>query len=69
MNRQHSTMTNLEQIQTKSEQIKAVSIMAQDCHIDEMTQTDIERIFSLITSISGEILEITAATIKLSKAD
>ena len=49
------TFTALEQIETKTSQIKALTILAQGSHIEELNSEDIVHFFNTLTDMANDI--------------
>lgn len=49
------TFTALEQIETKTSQIKALTILAQGRHIEELNSEDIGHFFNTLTDMTNDI--------------
>jgi hypothetical protein len=49
------TFTALEQIETKTSQIKALTILAQGSHIEELNSEDIGHFFNTLTDMANDI--------------
>ncbi|WP_299795168.1 hypothetical protein [uncultured Shewanella sp.] len=64
MTKQHITSNNLEQIQSKANQIKAISVASKNSDISEMKDSDISSLFSLMIDLSVDIEKLAQQTVK-----
>lgn len=67
MNNNLSTNESSELIITKSNQLKALALLAQGNCISELQENDIDSLFSLVSSVSEDIANLAKENLKDSK--